>query len=240
MKRRIAFSVCMPYHDNPCMLAHHYAHLRSLPQYILDSIEMVVCDDVSELPIPTPTGLDDTVRLYRIPGPHIPWSHRVASNIAAHEARGFWFIMTDMDHVVPLETWRALGDVYRGKLRTDRAYTFTRRNADGAPYKPHPDSWLIHCSLWETIGGYDERYRGHYGQNYAFIERVRHHAIIDQLPVPLVRYSRDDIADASERVLTRKGTDDKAIIAAKRRQYMRDGTFYDDTRGSQPYGRIYP
>lgn len=233
------FSVVMPYHENPVMLTHHYTHVRSLPDEIRSCMELRVCDDASALPIPLPVGLADTVRLFRIPGPHIPWSHRVATNIAASDARGRWLIVTDIDHVVPYVTWRFLINT-EPLLRADRAYTFTRLNADMSDYKPHPDSWLFHTSLWRQIGGYDERYRGHYGQNFPFVERVRKNAVIEQLPTPLIRYSRDDIADASERVLTRKGNGDKEWIHSKRRELIREGTYFANTQGTQEYERVYP
>src|SRR5690606_14032616 len=126
-----------------------------------------------------------------------------------------------IDHVVPRDTWAFLMDPWpnAGRLRTDVAYTFERVNADGSAYKPHPDSWLFHKSLWLQIGGYDERYRGHYGQNMPFIERVRRHAKTYQLPVPLIRYSRDDVPDASERVLTRKSPEARAAIANLRHEF---------------------
>lgn len=238
-----AFSLIMPYHNNPTMLLYHYARMLILPPEIKRGLEVVICDDASadsEQVSAPPVKLDVPVRLFRIPPPHVPWSHRVATNIAAAEARGKWLLVTDIDHVVPVETWRFLTDGTRPKLHTNIAYRFERRNADGSDYKSHPDTWLLHTSLWSQIGGYDERYRGYYGQNYPFIERVENVARIETLPTPVVRYSRDDISDASERVLTRKSPEARAAIAALRAKFKRDGTYFADTRGSVKYERVYP
>jgi len=244
MTDRVPFSLCMPYHDNPGMLQRHYDRLAALPDDIKRGIELVVCDDASAEPATYPDrNIGVSVRLFRIPPPHIPWSHRCATNIAVGEARGRWFVVTDIDHVVPRDTWAFLMDPRpnAGFLRTDIAYGFERVNADGTPYKPHPDSWLFHKSLWLQIGGYDERYRGHYGQNHPFMERVRRYSPTTvRLPVPLIRYSRDDIPDASERVLTRKSPEARAAIAALKRKFLTNGTFFADTRGSVKYERVDP
>lgn len=230
----------MPYHNNPVMLAMHYTLLRSLPDDVKRGIEVVICDDASDEPAFYPAeDIGVPVRIFRITGDHVPWSHRCATNIAAHESRGFWLVVTDIDHLVPLETWRYLMDDHRRPpLRTDRAYWFARRNLDGGEYKPHPDSWLFHCSLWDQVKGYDERYRGAYGQNYPFIQRVAAYARTDHLPVPLIRVSRDDIPDASERVLTRKSDEAKKAQAMRRRDIMREGSFYRDTRLSAAYQEV--
>lgn len=248
MTHRPVVSVIMPYHNNPGMLFQHWAHIASLPDDVRRAIELVICDDASEQPATGP-GWDERlsgvpISIFRVPPPHVPWSHRVATNIAAKHARGSFFLVTDMDHIVPLRTWRFLLRVpcegARPLLHTDRAYQFLRENADGSTYKPHPDSWLFHCSLWEKTKGYDERYRGHYGQNMPFIERVNHYTKIETLPVPLIRYSRDDIPDASERVLTRKTPEAREAIRRLRSKFASEGSFYEDTRGSAAYERVYP
>lgn len=235
-----AFSLCMPYHNNPEMLRLHYNVLAALPDVLKRGIELVVCDDASDERPPEPvTQLVPPVSIFRIPPPHIPWSHRCATNVAASHARGYWLLLTDIDHLVPSQTWAYLMSPHRAPLKTDVAYTFTRQNMDCSEYKPHPDSWLIHTSLWRSIGGYDTRYRGHYGQNWPWIERVAHHARkTEQLPVPLIRVSRDDIPDASERVLTRKSQEARDAISGLRRAFKRDGTYFAH-QPIVPHERVY-
>lgn len=236
---RVPFSVVMPYHNNPRMLAKHYDLWAAFPDRIKRAFEVVICDDASDEPATYPArDIGVPVSIFRIPPPHIPWSHRCATNIAAREAKGSWLLITDIDHMVPLSTWEYLTDDKRQTLCTDRAHTFMRRNLDGSDYKSHPDSWLFHVSLWSQIKGYDERYRGHYGQNYAFIQRVAHYALTDRLPVALIRVTRDDVPDASERVLSRKSEDAKSAVAMKRREIVAEGTFLKDTRFSAAYERV--
>lgn len=243
-----AFSLVMPYHNNPEMWQRQLDNYLGFPPEIARGLEIVICDDASNdaerarySPAHDfPEDMYPRVSIFRIPPPHVPWSHRVATNIAAANARGKWLLVTDIDHVVPLRTWRYLMDPGRPKLATNRAYRFERINADGSTYKPHPDSWLFHVSLWNHIGGYDERYRGHYGQNMPFIERVERYTRIETLPISLIRYSRDDIPDASERVLTRKSPEARAAIARLRAQFTANRTFLADTRGQVCYEKVRP
>lgn len=223
------FSLVMPYHNAPQMLRVQRQALNALPLPFLAHIELVVCDDASDEPPSVEPYALPTTKLYRIPPPHIRWSHRCATNIAAHHATGDWFIVTDIDHVVPATTWRALFGKYEigDLLDASKVYTFARVNVDGSPYKPHPDSWLMHRDMWRKIGGYDTRYRGHYGQNAAFIDRVKAHASIVPLDLPLIRYTREDIADASMPVaFGRKDPVDRSAVAAMRARFHRERTYF--------------
>jgi hypothetical protein len=220
------------------MLARHYLNFQTYSQRLRDKLELVVCDDASEELMPEcPRTATFRCRRFRIEPPHVPWSHRVASNIAADNAGGEWLLLTDIDHMVPSTTFAGLLEsVETYDLNPNTAYTFQRvEYSSGASYKPHPDSWFFHRTHWETVGGYDERYRGYYGQNYAFIERVRAAGRVKPLPLPLVRVSRDDIPDASERTLTRKSEEAKAAVATLRRDFKRDGTFLARARVGVPY-----
>lgn len=236
------FSVVMPYHAAPVMLEIHGLETRMITVGQCDRIEFVICDDASPVPIAPPPKFSARLQLYRIEPPHVRWSHRCATNIAAHHARGEWLLITDMDHLVQARAWQQLFTAHHaGKLEHDRVYTFTRRNIDGTPYKPHPDSWLISRRMWNIIGGYDTRYRGHYGQNAAFMDRVRNHAgLTIELPIALTRYTREDIPDASMPVdFGRKSPDDRNAVATMRRQFHADGTYWKPGEVIE-HSKVYP
>lgn len=234
------FSICMPYHDNPAMWEKQLLNAYGLPRYLKNEIEIVLCDDCSiELPKPPTSWLVSPIQMFRLNGAHVPWSHRVASNVAVHESGSPFVIVTDIDHIVPEDTLQRLSVDPFFEFSRDKVYTFERRNADGSRYKPHPDSWLMRREMWERIGGYDERYRGVYGQNMPFIERVRHHAAeIKSCGLDLVRYSREDIHDASERVLMRKSPAARAAMAQLVFQFKKDGTFFDRHALTNSYHRV--
>lgn len=225
----------MAYHNNPGMLSHQYAEWRRLPLWVARETEAVICDDASVNEAFYPYQYDGPrVRIFRIPPPHVKWSHRCATNIAVRHAAYEWLLLTDIDHVVPSETLQTL---IGAKLRHDQVYTFARRNTRGAAIKPHPDSWLIHRTMWTKLGGWDERYRGYYGQNADIWRRVRNFAGEPvPLPLDLIHYTRDDIPDASSPPDYRENKHpDKAAIMVLRKQFRRAGTFFDSHQMTVPY-----
>jgi hypothetical protein len=79
------------------------------------------------------------------------------------------------------------------------------------PYKQHPNTWLMTRTMFDRIGGYDERFSGFYGSDSEFRERVQKTAsAVITLPAPLIRYPREVIPDASTVSYERKekGVDD--------------------------------
>lgn len=225
------FAICLPYHNAPTMLRHHYAHWGLIAPHMYD-FQSVIVDDCSNAPMPHPLGIPhepaSRIEGWRILGDHVPWSHRCATNWAVEKSMAPWLLITDMDHVVPLSTVVQLQDMFT-RLDPNNVYTFERRNTDGSEKKSHPDSWLMSRSMWKKIGGYDERYRGHYGQNHAFTARVdKHAAFVVRLSAHLVRYDRADITDASMPAdYPRKSLAGRAAVSALRHQFAADGTFYD-------------
>lgn len=238
---RPILSVCFPYHNQPAMLAVQHDHFRNIPKWVADAIEVVVCDDASDKPARHDPRAQVDTRVFRIRPPHIAWSHRCATNIAAHHATGDWLLLTDIDHIVENKTLQHLVaalDTYD----TERVYTFRRRDRGGNYIKPHPDTWLIHRDMWARIGGWDERYRGLYGQNARIWERVRKHAGEPfPLPFDLVLYTRDIVPDASSPPeMYDSRADDKTEIHRLRRQFKRAGTFFESHQLTAPYDEVMP
>lgn len=238
---RPILSVCFPYHNQPAMLAVQQDHYRNIPKWVADEIEVVVCDDASDKPARHDMKARVDTRIFRIDPPHVQWSHRCATNICAHHATGEWLLLTDIDHVIENKTLQYLV-VGLSAFDPDKVYTFRRRNWVGQYVKPHPDTWLIHRSMWKKIGGWDERYRGLYGQNARIWDRVRHHA---GEPVPtlydVVLYTRDIVPDASsppEMYDNRPA--DKTEIDRLRREFRRAGTYFDSHQLTVPYSEVMP
>lgn len=230
-----ALSVVIPYYRNPSMLRRQLAVWRDeWPADLKTRCEIVLVDDGS----PEPAA--DVVRAEPAPGlpvgvwrvlVDIPWHQHGARNLGAHIAVGKWLLMTDMDHVVPAETLAAVLDA--AALVSGRtAFTFTRRdapvgswraadwsdmaltlNAEGE-LKPHVNSYALSRRLWAKVGGYDEDYCGIYGTDRLFRDRLWKRAVHQQLNAPLIRVSRESIADASTTALERK--DVRMRLAKKR------------------------
>lgn len=206
-------SLCMPYYMNPAMLALQYANWVSWPVELRALFEIVLVDDGSpERPaseVRRPPGLP-ALRIYRVTEDR-PWHQHAARNLAAKVATGRWLLLTDMDHVLERKAAEALWK-RRGKLDPGTIYTLARVEADtGLPTmqhsrpKPHPNSFVVTPETFWSIGGYDEDYCGIYGTDGLFRSRAGERAKQGHLKyVPLTRYWRELVADASTTTLPRK------------------------------------
>lgn len=215
-----------------------------LPDAIKSALEFVICDDASDPPIDAePLPHAPRERLFRIHPPHVMWSQCCATNIAVHHASHPWLVVTDIDHVIPADTFRYLLNMVTSRRADERvAYRFERQNVDGSAYKPHPNSWFMHARLFAATGGHDERLRGLYNQDGTFIERVGRVALrIERLPVPLMRVGRETIPDASTPAAFRDPEDRKRMareVAKRKEHWKRDGTYWTPYRLSAAYGEI--
>ena len=109
----IPWTLVMAYYDNPGMLTHHIHAWRELPHNMRESLRVIIVDDAS------PRWRAENV--VRDMGEHglrslelycmekdVPWNQDACRNIGAYHAREGWLLLTDMDHVVPRETWARL------------------------------------------------------------------------------------------------------------------------------------
>jgi hypothetical protein len=205
-------SLIMAYFDNPSMLAKQFETLASYPFDIKRCIDYVVVDDCSPRwpakDVPQPAYLPRT-SLFRIKE-KVRWNQDAARNIGVHESKGDWLLLTDMDHLVPQST---MDVIFRMSLRAGVVYTFGRVSAPAMGwYKSHPNSWLMHRSMYEKVGGYDERLAGYYGTDGEFRNRLMKQSKLEELPVALIRVPREVIPDASTTIFERKSDHDRAQI----------------------------
>jgi hypothetical protein len=222
----MTLSIVMPYYINPSMLALQYAGWAAWPDSLKQRVEIVIVDDGSPeapaLDVERPAGLP-ALSIYRVTEDR-PWHQHAARNLGAHVAGAQWLLLTDMDHVLSETAAQAL--VKRiGRLDEAMVYTLARIEADsglptigtsGKP-KPHPNSFVMTKDLYWRIGGYDEDYCGIYGTDGLFKTRAFNIAQRGHLKhVPLTRYWRDIVPDASTTTLPRKeGRESgaKAVVA---------------------------
>ncbi len=207
-------TLVMPFYRNGGMLTRHYDELRSLPIALRSHIHMVVVDDASpENPALPPTedvGIG-SIQIYRM-DKDIPWNQDACRNIGVKHADTDWILLTDIDHLPPLETWQCLVE---HEFNPGVAYRFSRVSAPyNTPYKPHPNSYFLAKRLYQKSGGYDERYAGYYGTDGVFLRFLREacNDRFKQLKVHLIRYPREVIPDASTSTLTRKSEENTKHI----------------------------
>jgi glycosyltransferase involved in cell wall biosynthesis len=209
------FTLVMAYYENHRMLIEHVRCWNELPPVIARYIHVIVVDDGS----PTAPARD---ALQSVPRPavasiqiwrmltDVAWNQDACRNLGVKHASTDWLLLTDMDHIVPVDTWKRL---ITGKLDTRVAYRFGRVSAPTLePYKRHPNSWALTQQTYWECGGYDERLAGNYGTDGDFLVRVQRHRKIVDLPEVLVRVPREVVPDASTTTLTRKDPAEKENI----------------------------
>lgn len=231
-------SLCLPYYRNPQMLAHQYAVWAAYAVPVKAQLEVVIVDDGSPASetaaaVPRPHGLPP-LRLYRVLEDR-PWHQHGARNLAAHEAAGPWLLMTDMDHELPASSAADLLDQV-ARATGDEVFTFHRVDApDLVPKRdvfgglhPHPNTFAVTRDRYWQLGGYDEDCTG-YGTDGFFRTRLFEAGRARHLAsVPVVRYPREVIADASTRApegvrpqvfrdRARRTQENRNLLAEKRR-----------------------
>lgn len=208
----------MAYYDNPGMLAKQFVHLEAMAPKLKAHLRVIVVDDGSPK---APATLPDAspgfpIEIYRITV-DVPWNQDAARNIAVHHAPAGWLLLTDIDHMVPEETLRV---VMKNTLCERTVYRFSRVSApDMAPYKPHPNSWLMTKAMFDYVGGYDETLCiGAYGTDGDILKRIQRATDIVTLKEALIRVPREVVPDASTTTLPRKGDTNREALQVLRRE----------------------
>lgn len=204
-------TMVLPHFRNLGMLAEQQRVWTSYPDRLRAQLHVVIVDDcspkghrISPHKAVTVHGLG-SLRIYRLTEKK-RWNWLACRNLGAKVAQDGFLLLTDMDHVLPLETLERL---LTGELNEKAAYRFKRVDApcpwpyelsECPEYKMHNDSWLLTRKMFfdPRIDGYDERLSGCYGTSGEFKDRVMAavdaHVILGDV---LIRYPREIIPDAS-------------------------------------------
>lgn len=211
-------TLIVPYYEQPIFFARQLAHWAALPPDLLRYLSIIVVDDGSPMQpaaaVPRPSL---PLRLFRI-GVDVRWNWLAARNIGFHHAAEGWCLVTDMDHLVPGETFFAC--IYG--VHNDRiAYAFSRREHTGAEAAPHSASFFLTRELFWRTGGYDETLSGYYGTDGEYRRRLLKVAPMVILTDELVRH--EFVEDASTTRYQRKQPEDAAVgrlVAARAPQWQ--------------------
>lgn len=244
------WTLVLPYYDNPTMLAMQLGHLAGWPEELRRQLRLIVVDDGSpRFPaLPVFEGWAHLHKadlltwvapfvfsLYRI-GVDVRWNWIACRNLAMAEAQTEWRLMTDIDHLVSPE---AADFVANGPIKARRIYRFERRDYPAlTPYKPHPNSWLMTGAMFDKVGGYDERFSGHYGTDGMFRDRcIAAAESVKMIAQPLWRVPREVVADASTTTYGRKEKQDHDGVRRIRAEIAQSGK-PTPLRGSFPWERL--
>lgn len=160
-------TITMPYYEAPDMLRTHLGYWRLYPKWVKESISVILVDDGS-FTFPARSVLDQIgdigfpIQLYRIKE-NIPWNHGGARNLAFTHAPEGWCVLTDIDHVLPLESMCSLLTL---SLSENKVYVPSRYLMKGAldweEIEPHSDSFILTREMFWEVGGYDEQFSGYW------------------------------------------------------------------------------
>lgn len=231
------FTLVMAYYLNPGMLRRQYDNLRQLPASVKRRMAVTIVDDGSpESPAwGEPIGMP--LEVYRV-DVDVRWNQDACRNIGVHHAERPWLLLTDMDHMLPVNTAEYLTKTkFDGRI----AYKFARvSEPDLSWYKPHPNSWFMTRALYDSIGGYDERFAGWYGSDGDFRNRLKAKArVLGFDEMPLIRVPREVTPDSSTTRYGRKEPDDGPNIERIKGEREKEPG-WETKRLSFPYHKVWP
>lgn len=221
------WTLIMPYYENPGMLKKQLDWLSAWPEEERAVFELIIVDDGS----PRQPAVEALTweagqapfafQLYRM-DVDVRWNWIACRNLAMSKATHDWRLMTDIDHLVPVETATR---IRTQKLRPENIYRFSRLDWPGIVNpKPHPNTWLMHRDRWEETGGYDERFSGFYGTDGMFRDRcIAAAKQVVILPHVVVRVSREVEPDASTTTYGRKEEQDREGVQRIRGEILKSG-----------------
>jgi len=215
--RPTPITIVVPYYEHPIFFRAQLGRWADWRETTRALLHVIVVDDGSPshpaIDIVRAMGWPAWLRVFRIEI-DIRWNWLAARNIGAHHAADRWLLLTDMDHVVPEETFRS---VCHAALDPAVVYAFARREHTGEMVPPHSASFLLTRDLFWRIGGYDERLSGYYGTDGTFRREIGRFATIQLLTDALERHEYID--DASVVRYGRKQPEDarvRDLVAARR------------------------
>lgn len=161
-------TLVMSYYRQPVMLTRQMENWLTYPEEVRKQIRFILVDDGSPQPAaPIVQEMAKDVEVYRVTI-DILWNQNGTRNLAAHVADEGWMLMTDLDHVLLVDSAQELLRRVPA-LSPSRWYRLDRRRTrvsaetgqlETFPIKPHSNSFVVTREAYWKAGGYDEDYCG--------------------------------------------------------------------------------
>lgn len=157
------------YNNIPC-IERNIAQMQEISHRFPDTEYIIVDDHSSEsYEFNIFEGINN-LKLFRICD-NIDWNMACARNIGVHESSGDIIFIFDIDHIIdPRQIACFFSNVNSLKPGERGLFRRIKISKDGLYYniKSHKNSFIIHRSDFEKVGGYEELFSGNYGAEDSF------------------------------------------------------------------------
>ena len=127
------------------------------------NLKFVIVDDGSPFNQLTEEDMPEGWTLYRITE-DIGFNNEGARNLIMHVAETEWVFMTDLDHYINPQMIPIAHEIPRPlQNNPDKLWTCNRILPEENKWKVHCNSFFVKKEFWDSFGGYDETWSGHYG-----------------------------------------------------------------------------
>ena len=145
---------------------------------------VVIIDDC----YPKPLGKLKGIEVYRVLD-NILWNNPGAKNLGFHVSNG-WIVYADIDHLV---TKVNVDEILSLNKERGVIYFLGRKDVVTGEELDYWGTFVMHKDDFETVGGYDEDFSGHYGYDDSlFLEQCQRNLIVRE-----VRYIKIQLHDNS-------------------------------------------
>lgn len=177
----MAVSIVVNYYNNQKCLEPLLANFKKLTAIAKNFFELVLVDDHSHDP-PDLRIFENVagLRVFRVTD-DIAWNMPGARNIGALEARNRQIFFSDVDHILEVDQLHAfVKDSERLQLGT--RLVSSRKPQGGRRLHPHVNCFLMYKQDFFKVGGYEELFSGHYGQEDKFFRYCcRYNGVEDEV-----------------------------------------------------------
>jgi glycosyltransferase involved in cell wall biosynthesis len=180
----MSISIVANYYNNPEAVKLFLEGYKQACEQAPGLLELVLVDDHShEVMGQVIFEAVPDLRVFRIVE-DIAWNQGGARNIGAIEARNRVILFMDIDHTISAEEIPALladaSALELGQRVTPPRCRKSQGDEIGEELKPNINCFMIHRQDFFMVGGYDEIFSGHYGQEDKFFFRCcRRKGIVD-------------------------------------------------------------
>jgi len=193
--------ILVPYYRNFNMLKFQIKNWKSWSYEIRKDINIIIVDDGSPEPLDSNKLKCENMLnllLYRIKE-NIPWNIAGAKNLLADQCESEWFLMHDIDYVVP---YKAINKILKLDMSNQKIYYNFHVENITIPKRRRISkiAMLMNRETFWSVGGFNEALSGKWGLQMSDLRvRLKKQGILPTVckNIVLLHYGNNDVEDAS-------------------------------------------